>query len=65
LRGNTALHFAVLRNDVDMVKTLLDLGADKNIKNSIGKTPLDRARNKGFSDISNLLTTYRSAAEPD
>lgn len=65
LRGNTALHFAVLRNDVDMVKTLLDLGADKNIKNSTGKTPLDRARNKGFSDISNLLTTYRSAAEPD
>ncbi len=58
LKGNTALHFAVSRNDVDMVKTLLDLGADRKIKNASGYSPMDRARRKGSSEITQLLKNY-------
>lgn len=58
LRGNTALHFAVTCNDIEMVKTLLDLGADRTINNDPGYSPLDRARRKGFVEITKLLETY-------
>ena len=35
------LHICVGNNDVDMVKLLLLYGADRNIKNATGKTPLN------------------------
>lgn len=41
LDGNTALHLACIRKDMDFCKLLLDSGADLTIKNAKGQTPLD------------------------
>lgn len=38
--GSTAMHKAVERNSLDAVKTLLELGASPNYKDSKGLTPL-------------------------
>ena len=35
----TPLHSAVLQDNVDIVKVLLDHGADPNAKDSVGRTP--------------------------
>lgn len=43
LHGRTLLMEAVLRNNADMVKTLLEMGADPNASDTEGKTPLIRA----------------------
>jgi palmitoyltransferase len=32
----SALHYAAFRGNIDMCKTLIDLGADKNVKNVNG-----------------------------
>ena len=47
--GWTALHLAVIIEDPNKVRLLLDYGADKTIKGKNGKTALDLA--KGFEDI--------------
>lgn len=39
----TALHYAVQLNDCDLVRFLLENGADKSIANDDGQTPLDLA----------------------
>jgi ankyrin repeat protein len=38
--GMTALHMVCLLNYVDMVKLLVQSGADVNAKNAVGATPL-------------------------
>ncbi|GFG28773.1 hypothetical protein Cfor_10764, partial [Coptotermes formosanus] len=43
-RGFTALHYAVLIGDVDVVKALLEGGADPTIKTAAGYLPLDFAQ---------------------
>jgi len=46
---NAPLHSAALYADVEVVQKLLDLGADVNVRNKAGETPLDfvsRARSK-------------------
>lgn len=43
--GNTALHVAVLLKNTDAVRFLLERGADFEIKNLDGKTPLDFSEN--------------------
>lgn len=40
-KNMTYLHYAVLRNEPDLVKLLLLLGARKDIKDNKGRTPLD------------------------
>ena len=37
--GQTPLHFSVNLDDVDMINTLLDWGADPNIADDDGETP--------------------------
>lgn len=44
--GQTALHIAVKNNDVDVINMLIKRGADANIKNCNGLTPLQYMRNK-------------------
>ncbi len=56
--GDTALHKAVLFNQYDVVKYLLDLGCSKNKKNSYGWTALDMAIVDQNDSISNLLRDY-------
>jgi ankyrin repeat protein len=57
--GNTLLHGAVISGDVQEVKRLLSAGADPNIANRDGRTPMDVAMILGHLSISELLTRYR------
>jgi ankyrin len=41
--GTTALHWAVQRNDVDLVSRLLKAGARVNVRNQFGSTPMFEA----------------------
>jgi len=41
LFGNTPLHSTACYGDVEMVRALLDLGADVNIRNDTGRSPLN------------------------
>lgn len=41
--GTTALHWAVQRNDLELVDRLLRAGADANAKNAFGATPMSEA----------------------
>ena len=38
--GRTILHHAFMRNDVQFVENLLNLGADPNVRDNVGVTPL-------------------------
>ncbi|CAD7014270.1 G patch domain and ankyrin repeat-containing protein 1 homolog [Ceratitis capitata] len=55
--GWTALMMAACEGALDAVKTLIHLGADKNLKESTGRTALDFAMTKGFNHIANILRT--------
>lgn len=54
-KGSTALHMAVKQGDVEVVKTLLQHGADPNLKNARGESPLDIAKEHGHDTIVPLL----------
>jgi len=43
-RGFTALHYAVLIDDIRVVKALLEAGADPTIKTAAGYLPVDFAQ---------------------
>lgn len=43
------LHFAVRENKADLVRILLENEADPNVKNSSGKTPLQKAMQKNIN----------------
>jgi ankyrin repeat protein len=53
--GSTALTWAVGRNHVQTVETLLRAGADPNIGDNAGRTPLMLSATRGNVDIVNLL----------
>ncbi|MEW6677407.1 MAG: ankyrin repeat domain-containing protein [Pseudomonadota bacterium] len=62
LWGKTALVEAVDRGDVEMVRLLLDAGADPDLK-AAGYTPLGRAAMQGHSRIARML--LEAGADPD
>ena len=47
--GNTALHYACYRNP-QAAKYLIEGGAEVNLKNGEGKTPLHQATKRGHTD---------------
>ena len=51
----TPLHWAAFGGHTDTVKLLLDVGADKEVKDKNGETPLHCAAWKGHTDIVKLL----------
>lgn len=53
--GNTALHAAVLLRDKDFVIYLLEKGANANMKNRRGQTPLHLAVENRQNQISEIL----------
>jgi uncharacterized protein len=52
---NTPLHLATYKNCKDMVVLLLKNGADKDVKDSEGKTAREVAVEEGFEEIANLF----------
>nr|XP_054754780.1 caseinolytic peptidase B protein homolog [Lytechinus pictus] len=54
-RGCTALHYAVLSNDINIVRILLEAGADPMIANENGHTPIQYAKGQA---IKQLLEEY-------
>jgi ankyrin repeat protein len=56
--GLTLLHMAVQYNRSDLVKALLERGADTELKTDHGETPLDQAAWKGFIEPAILLLKH-------
>lgn len=50
-KGFTPLHYAVIKNNLTLVKTLLKKGADPDSTDNIKATPLHYAATKGYYDI--------------
>ena len=56
--GHTPLHWAVFSGDIDLVKILLEAGANPNILSSDGVTPKWRAKDFGLIEIDELLNSF-------
>ena len=62
-KGNSALFYAVQHLNLDMVKLLLNYGADVNIKCEIGNTPLHLALMVGYrleKNVEIINTLYQA-----
>ncbi|KAM9713365.1 ankyrin repeat domain-containing protein 31 [Dama dama] len=49
--GESRLHVAARRGHLSLVKALIEVGADVNLKDNAGWTPLHNAASKGWSDV--------------
>ena len=47
LHGETPLHIAAVRSDVELIDLLIQAGADQTVQTSKGKTPLNLATEAG------------------
>ncbi|KAM9347060.1 BRCA1-associated RING domain protein 1 [Symphorus nematophorus] len=56
-KGETLLHLAAIKGDVEAVKELLDQGADPNLKDNAGWTPLHEACNLGHLAVVEVLVS--------
>ncbi|XP_040003756.1 BRCA1-associated RING domain protein 1 isoform X2 [Xiphias gladius] len=56
-KGETLLHLAAIKGDVEAVKELLDQGADPNLKDNAGWTPLHEACNLGHKAVVEVLVS--------
>lgn len=54
--GNTLLHYAAQNGNADLVKWLVDHGADVGARNNSNEVPLDRVSKKNVIALSQLLT---------
>lgn len=59
-RGLTALHYAAFKNDLSSATTLLVNGADPNIRDDDGRTPVDWALAAGNETMVSLLKSKKS-----
>lgn len=57
--GQTALHWAVRRKFLNLVKILIFAGASVMVKDMVGRRPEDIARHKKFNEIGELLIAAR------
>ncbi|TKS67352.1 BRCA1-associated RING domain protein 1 [Collichthys lucidus] len=56
-KGETLLHLAAIKGDVEAVKELLDQGVDPNLKDNAGWTPLHEACNLGHLAVVEVLVS--------
>ncbi|XP_068185282.1 BRCA1-associated RING domain protein 1 isoform X2 [Antennarius striatus] len=56
-KGETHLHVAAIKGDVEAVKELLEKGADPNLKDHAGWTPLHEACNLGHLAVVEVLVS--------
>lgn len=61
--GNTPLHIAALKGQIELSKVLLSHGASPDIQDKDGNTPLHIAAIKGQMELSKLFLSHR--ASPD
>ena len=57
--GEAALHYAARHNDIEAAKILLYAGANKNIRDSSGKTPLDLAIECHHTEMVKFLMNWQ------
>lgn len=53
--GYTPLHTAAMYDEVEVVRLLLQRGADRNMLTENGQLPIDLAREEGYDDVVDLL----------
>ena len=53
--GRTALHYGTMFNRIDVVKPLLDEGADVNRQDDDKDTPLHKAARYNYTEVARLL----------
>ncbi|WP_438456580.1 ankyrin repeat domain-containing protein [Wolbachia endosymbiont of Kerria lacca] len=56
--GDTALHLATIKDDLNTVKYLVEKGADVDVKNKYGATPLHAASIRGNLEIAQFLIDH-------
>ena len=61
--GDSALHIVVKRRDTDWLAFMLSKGADPNVGNKTGDTPLILASRIGFSEGARSLLAYRAKVD--
>lgn len=57
-KGQTPLHVAVLKNNIEVAAYLLSKGANPNAKDSMGLSPYIAAAANGFSEMFDLISQY-------
>ncbi len=57
--GRSALHIAVYYNNINAVKTLIELGADNNLKDNYNLKAIDLAEFEGYEDIYSFLYSLK------
>ncbi len=60
--GSSALLYAAYQGDVELVKALLDKGANPNLRNEYGAFPLSEAVQQGSQVIIDLLLSHKADA---
>lgn len=63
--GDTSLHLAARRGDLNIVKLLISLSADWHQRNNCGLTALDEARLTNHWQVSEQLITYAQLSDDD
>ena len=61
--GNTILHYVCMSMNKDLVKYLVDYGANMNIKNKDGKLPIDLCSGGIMKDIKDILENHAVRTE--
>ncbi|KAM9305633.1 BRCA1-associated RING domain protein 1 [Gastrophryne carolinensis] len=60
IKGETLLHIASIKGDIEGVEELLKNGANPNVKDNAGWTPLHEACNHGHTNVVELLLQYQA-----